>query len=112
MQLHVAFPSLPFPESLALNPAASLPPRVRHARAQEAPVLFSDVPGAGGVGVGVVPACVRPGGHVPAPTLCPLLTSQSQLCHFHSALLQGRLKPWPSPTAFFRRNLGAPPARW
>ncbi|XP_059984304.1 uncharacterized aarF domain-containing protein kinase 5 isoform X4 [Lagenorhynchus albirostris] len=36
----------------------------------------------------------------------------SQLCHFHSALLQGRLKPWPSPTAFFRRNLGAPPARW
>ncbi|XP_032465445.1 uncharacterized aarF domain-containing protein kinase 5 isoform X13 [Phocoena sinus] len=36
----------------------------------------------------------------------------SQLCHFHSALLQGRLKPWPSSTAFFRRNLGAPPARW
>ncbi|XP_066873825.1 uncharacterized aarF domain-containing protein kinase 5 isoform X17 [Kogia breviceps] len=36
----------------------------------------------------------------------------SQVCHFHSALLRGRPKPWPSPTAFFRRNLGAPPARW
>ncbi|KAJ8778117.1 hypothetical protein J1605_013977 [Eschrichtius robustus] len=35
-----------------------------------------------------------------------------QLCRFHLALLQGRPKPWPSPTAFFRRNLGAPPARW
>eukprot|EP00069_Balaena_mysticetus_P012341 bmy_07564T0 len=47
----------------------------------------------------------------PPPTPYPLLTSQSQLCRFHLALLQGRPKPWPSPTAFFRRNLGAPPAR-
>uniref|UniRef100_F1N2C7 AarF domain containing kinase 5 n=3 Tax=Bovinae TaxID=27592 RepID=F1N2C7_BOVIN len=35
----------------------------------------------------------------------------AQLCHFHSALLQGRPKPWPSPATFFRRNLAAPPAR-
>ncbi|XP_046497873.1 uncharacterized aarF domain-containing protein kinase 5 isoform X1 [Equus quagga] len=36
----------------------------------------------------------------------------SQLCHFHSALLQSGLKPWPSPAAFFRRNLWVSPARW
>ncbi|KAM9689607.1 putative aarF domain-containing protein kinase 5 isoform 1-T1 [Dama dama] len=35
----------------------------------------------------------------------------AQLCHFHSALLQGRPKPWPSPATFFRRNLAALPAR-
>ncbi|XP_008068174.1 uncharacterized aarF domain-containing protein kinase 5 [Carlito syrichta] len=34
-----------------------------------------------------------------------------QLCHFHSALLQSRQKPWPSPAAFFRRNFGVPPSR-
>uniref|UniRef100_A0A9L0TIP2 AarF domain containing kinase 5 n=1 Tax=Equus caballus TaxID=9796 RepID=A0A9L0TIP2_HORSE len=43
---------------------------------------------------------------------CCLLTLQSQLCHFHSALLQSGLKPWPSPAAFFRRNLWVSPARW
>ncbi|PNI88720.1 ADCK5 isoform 3 [Pan troglodytes] len=33
-----------------------------------------------------------------------------QLCHFHSALLHSRQKPWPSPAAFFRRNVrGLPP---
>ncbi|XP_047641524.1 uncharacterized aarF domain-containing protein kinase 5 isoform X2 [Phacochoerus africanus] len=36
----------------------------------------------------------------------------SQLCHVHSALLQGRLKPWPSPATFFRRHLRVPPAKW
>lgn len=60
--------SLPFPKSLALNPAEPLPPRVRHASAQEAPVLFSDVSGAGWGGV---PACVRLGRHVPAANPVP-----------------------------------------
>uniref|UniRef100_E9PLF3 AarF domain containing kinase 5 n=1 Tax=Homo sapiens TaxID=9606 RepID=E9PLF3_HUMAN len=33
-----------------------------------------------------------------------------QLCHFHSALLHSRQKPWPSPAVFFRRNVrGLPP---
>nr|XP_031546320.1 uncharacterized aarF domain-containing protein kinase 5 isoform X7 [Vicugna pacos] len=36
----------------------------------------------------------------------------SQLCHFHLALLQSRPKPWPSPAAFFQRNLRVPPTRW
>lgn len=45
-------------------------------------------------------------------TPCRLLTPQSQLCHVHSALLQGRLKPWPSPATFFRRHLRVPPAKW
>ncbi|XP_017914228.1 PREDICTED: uncharacterized aarF domain-containing protein kinase 5 isoform X2 [Capra hircus] len=47
--------------------------------------------------------------HAAAPLLrgCFL----AQLCHFHSALLQGRPKPWPSPATFFRRNLAAPLAR-
>ncbi|KAM5211049.1 putative aarF domain-containing protein kinase 5 isoform 4-T4 [Hipposideros larvatus] len=36
----------------------------------------------------------------------------SQLCHFHSVLPQSRPKLLPSPTAFFRRSLRAPPAPW
>ncbi|XP_075815782.1 putative aarF domain-containing protein kinase 5 [Microtus pennsylvanicus] len=31
-----------------------------------------------------------------------------QLCHFHSALLQSRQKPWPCPAIFFRRNFKSP----
>uniref|UniRef100_A0AC11EUR7 AarF domain containing kinase 5 n=1 Tax=Ovis aries TaxID=9940 RepID=A0AC11EUR7_SHEEP len=42
---------------------------------------------------------------------CALCSLQAQLCHFHSALLRGRPKPWPSPATFFRRNLAAPLAR-
>uniref|UniRef100_G1RI52 AarF domain containing kinase 5 n=1 Tax=Nomascus leucogenys TaxID=61853 RepID=G1RI52_NOMLE len=34
-----------------------------------------------------------------------------QLCHFHSALLHSRQKPWPSPAAFFRRNVRVLPPR-
>ncbi|XP_016040659.2 uncharacterized aarF domain-containing protein kinase 5 isoform X2 [Erinaceus europaeus] len=37
---------------------------------------------------------------------------RSQICHFHSTLLQSRLKPWPAPTVFFRRTLTGPPLRW
>ncbi|XP_019485740.1 PREDICTED: uncharacterized aarF domain-containing protein kinase 5 isoform X3 [Hipposideros armiger] len=36
----------------------------------------------------------------------------SQLCHFHSVLPQSRPKLLPSPTAFLRRSLRAPPAPW
>ncbi|EHH28844.1 Putative aarF domain-containing protein kinase 5, partial [Macaca mulatta] len=35
-----------------------------------------------------------------------------QLCHFHSALLHSRQKPWPSPAAFFRRNVRVLPPRF
>ncbi|XP_050000873.1 uncharacterized aarF domain-containing protein kinase 5 isoform X4 [Alexandromys fortis] len=31
-----------------------------------------------------------------------------RLCHFHSALLQNRQKPWPCPAIFFRRNFKSP----
>ncbi|XP_007954258.1 uncharacterized aarF domain-containing protein kinase 5 [Orycteropus afer afer] len=31
----------------------------------------------------------------------------SRLCHFHSALLLSRRKPWPAPAAFFRRSVRA-----
>ncbi|KAB0396464.1 hypothetical protein E2I00_012108, partial [Balaenoptera physalus] len=51
---------------LALNPAESLPPRVRHARAQEAPARFSDV--SGGVGS---PCLCKAGGRVPAANPVP-----------------------------------------
>ena len=73
VQMHVAFPSLAWylALSLALNPAESLPPRVRHARAQEAPARFSDVSGS----VGSSCLC-KAGAHVPmsggvgSPCLC------------------------------------------
>ncbi|XP_032112164.1 uncharacterized aarF domain-containing protein kinase 5 isoform X6 [Sapajus apella] len=35
-----------------------------------------------------------------------------QLCHFHSALLHSRRKPWPSPAVFFRRNVRVLPPRF
>ncbi|XP_012328714.1 uncharacterized aarF domain-containing protein kinase 5 isoform X1 [Aotus nancymaae] len=35
-----------------------------------------------------------------------------QLCHFHSALLHSRRKPWPSPAVFFRRNFRVLPPRF
>ncbi|XP_037658573.1 uncharacterized aarF domain-containing protein kinase 5 isoform X2 [Choloepus didactylus] len=35
---------------------------------------------------------------------------QLRVCYFHSALLQGRRKPWPSPALLFRRNFRVWPA--
>ncbi|XP_047277412.1 putative aarF domain-containing protein kinase 5 isoform X3 [Homo sapiens] len=44
------------------------------------------------------------------PFGCELHDTCVQLCHFHSALLHSRQKPWPSPAVFFRRNVrGLPP---
>lgn len=49
-----------------------------------------------------VPASAKP---------CCLPSSQMQLCHFHSTLLQSRQKPWPCPAIFFRRNFKSSLAR-
>uniref|UniRef100_A0A8I5THZ9 AarF domain containing kinase 5 n=1 Tax=Pongo abelii TaxID=9601 RepID=A0A8I5THZ9_PONAB len=46
------------------------------------------------------------------PFGCELHDTCLQLCHFHSALLHSRQKPWPSPAAFFRRNVRVLPPRF
>uniref|UniRef100_A0A7N9D3A6 Uncharacterized protein n=1 Tax=Macaca fascicularis TaxID=9541 RepID=A0A7N9D3A6_MACFA len=48
----------------------------------------------------------------PRSTPHNFLSLQLQLCHFHSALLHSRQKPWPSPAAFFRRNVRVLPPRF